>query len=607
MSVINPINALVMTRRLRRRRKVTAVIAVIFSLALHGFLAEGIRQGWFEPIRAARLAEPSQPPRSLDIELRPDEWIRTVERMDSLRFIARERAAERVADAAPEIGPVDLAVIEPERSPEQLMDDAMRSDPATIEPSPLVDIGPGQEILQITERVAADPSGDLRRLMTPPVDRIRQAPDIVVPAAETEFRARVAADPLPILPGVGGVDFGAAAWTPALDGDGMFDSGDGLSAVDESVRQSVSDRMDEAPSAIARQDPIDRYLKARVRKYIGGRDRQYGYLQIEIERYDEDFLEVLPKDVFFIMDLSGSMGQRRVAAGGEGIRQALSNLGPRDRFNIVTFAHAPGSYADNWVAATPAQIARVPAFLDGMVSGGMTDIDAALNHILALERDPRRPTLALMLTDGIPTAGITNSTRIIEDFTVRNRGDISMFAVAAAPDTIANMYLLDMLAYRNRGDSRVMQTGRWEIPALTDQLSREFARPVLTDLRYRFTHDSACEAYPVVLSHLFLDRPLVLYGRFPRDKQEVVFQVVGQSGGRAFDFFFRLPLDQVETGDTDIRLQWARHRMYHLVGEHMRTGDASVLRELFETARQFGLEIPYLENFSPPSRLLPWR
>ena len=127
---------------------------------------------------------------------------------------------------------------------------------------------------------------------------------------------------------------------------------------------------------------------------------------------------------------------------------------------------------------------------------------------------------------------------------------------------------------------------------------REFSRPVLSDVSFRFARGSECEAYPVMTSNLYLDRPLVLYGRMARDSKKIVFQAVGKAGEVNCDMVFDLDLDKVaRSGDSSIRENWAKQKIYYLIGEQARKGGHDLVDEINDTARIYKIKIPYKGRF----------
>ncbi len=118
---------------------------------------------------------------------------------------------------------------------------------------------------------------------------------------------------------------------------------------------------------------------------------------------------------------------------------------------------------------------------------------------------------------------------------------------------------------------------------------------MLGDLRLQFAADTSYEVYPQQVSNLYLDRPLVLYGRYRKGETQLLFQAVGQAGETPCDLIFNLPL-KTKTGrgaDKTIRQQWAQQKIYHLIGAYARSRDVTVLHELRRTSKAYKEPIPY--------------
>jgi Ca-activated chloride channel family protein len=228
-----------------------------------------------------------------------------------------------------------------------------------------------------------------------------------------------------------------------------------------------------------------------------------------------------------------------------------------------------------------------------MRSTGGTDIYASMQNLISINSNDQRPMIVMVITDGRPTTGLVDSGSIIESFSDANQGRMSVFTMGTIHT--ANAYLLDLMAYRNKGDSRIVTRGRWDIPDALEASLREVSRPVLAQLRFNFAASSQAEVYPKVLSNLYLDRPLVLHGRVDGEVDRLVFQVVGRSGDRPCDMAFTYSLSDAEEGDDQIRDEWAWQKAFYLIGEHTRTRRADILKEIKSHSRNYGIKVPYTE------------
>jgi len=364
------------------------------------------------------------------------------------------------------------------------------------------------------------------------------------------------------------------------------------------VIASVKDdreRFEETPEDITDIEPVDRVLRARVDIFTDRRDRDYAYFRLVIERVGEEVLPTLPKDMLLVQDSSASMAEQRLYFSREAMRRALAAIGPADRFNVAAFADRTAFCFPDWVTKTPETLAQAEAFINAMVSAGNTDLYASMQDLLKVERQPGRPVVAFVLTDGLVNKGLMDSTEIIGAFTRQNLGQVSIFTMGVSAQ--ANRYLIDLLSYCNGGTSEVIESGRWDIPVAVEAVMKGIQRPVLSDLTLRFGADSSVQVYPRHLGNLYLDRPLVLYGRYPRAEPKLVFQALGQAGQTRCDMIFDLPLNAaaagITSGDAAIRESWAQQKIYHLLGEYARSRDNEILRDLRQTGRDYGVTVPY--------------
>ena len=125
----------------------------------------------------------------------------------------------------------------------------------------------------------------------------------------------------------------------------------------------------------------------------------------------------------------------------------------------------------------------------------------------------------------------------------RFKVDISMLADGESPKL--SFYTLTR---GNRGDSFVFEGGKKNAGIGIDGLSERFRDPVLSDLRLVFASSSKADAYPRRLKNLYRDETLEVTGRVPSGVKELAFSLKGLNGAKAYEGFFRLPL---ESGSTD--------------------------------------------------------
>jgi len=453
---------------------------------------------------------------------------------------------------------------------------------------------PRQELMMIEDRIAADTVETLTRKKIPPVERVREAPDIVPSVSREALKGgtwrHMARRVQPVKSGqvtiarmtVGGVE-GYESVSGLLVGESEGGYGTALFGED------VSD--------ITGLKGIENLLLAEVSLYTTPRDLKYVYFMIEIKRAGAEALPIIPKDVILVQDCSASIAEQRLYFCREGLFHCLSAIGPDDRFNVVSFRDAPEMCFREWADNRPETIEKAKRFIRGMKSEGNTDIYSSLEDLTSVKHVTGRPVLCLLVTDGRSTTGLTRSSDIIGKFSKLNNGTISVFAMGTVKT--ANSYLLDLLGWCNRGDSFVVTKGRWDISGSMQKIMREVSRPVLAEVRFHFSASSRCAVYPALPGNLYLDRALVLYGRCPRSTEKIIFQAVGKAGDTTrCDMVFSLELDKMaKHGDRNIRQNWAKQKIYHLIGEYAREPKLKTMKEISGTAKKYRVKIPYEGKF----------
>lgn len=116
-------------------------------------------------------------------------------------------------------------------------------------------------------------------------------------------------------------------------------------------------------------------------------------------------MKILSDRVLFLVDMSGSMKTGRpprIDTAQKELEQALDQLNPKAKFNVVGFSGSPVWWHESERTATPAAVADAKEFVDRLSVGGETNIYDTL--VEALDRNRLADTIYL-LGDGCPSAG----------------------------------------------------------------------------------------------------------------------------------------------------------------------------------------------------------
>jgi hypothetical protein len=335
--------------------------------------------------------------------------------------------------------------------------------------------------------------------------------------------------------------------------------------------------------------PVEDLLRLQTRVWQDSRDPGVQYFKIQILRNGIEQLPVMPRDVVYLIDCSASMTEEKLQIALRGVRSSLDSLKENDRFTIAAFRNNLQLLSSEPLPATVLNRAKGRAFLSELHAHGKTDVFLSLEMLQSLTAEAGRPIQALLITDGVPTQGVTDTSEILNRFSSENQGKVSMFALGGG-DRV-NRLLLDFLSFRNRGRA-VITEAKNGLPVAIRKVSDEIARPVLTDLTYRFTRADQMEVYPRRLSHLYVDSPLILVGRVPVDQTVIGFQMVGESAGGKHDLVFNVDLSKATKGDKSLRQEWAWQALLEELSVFATDGSGAARERMRKLIQDYDLQVP---------------
>ena len=362
-------------------------------------------------------------------------------------------------------------------------------------------------------------------------------------------------------------------------------------AVIEQEKAAVRKLRDEKTSA---GQPFNKNVNVDLGFWFDPKNPSRKFFRVRVASNAVNPLPIVSKDIVFLLDASGSIGNDRLSSCRDAVLEALDRLNTDDRFNVVAFRDKFTYAFTNtaWRAVDKESVGQARKWMSTLKAHGNTDVFRTLRSVLALPRDPARPIVAFVATDGDATSGMTRSAEIISRFSELNGGLISIFMYGVKPD--ANAYLMDMLTRCNRGGWSCHR-GRRRLfsPQEIPELSKKFEKPVLTDVAVIFSASSRAETYPRLVTNLCEDEPIEIYGVCPADQKELVFQMRGLNAVTAFESMFTLSFASAKPLDANLRVEWATRRLYEMIAEYTRKPDKNLLANIHSFAAAYGIRVPY--------------
>lgn len=315
---------------------------------------------------------------------------------------------------------------------------------------------------------------------------------------------------------------------------------------EEEVREKVDEKLVEKEKE-AVKDLLDVSNAIELKKLVNAaivRTVSGGWTYFKVMLSPRNDLQVVPKDVVLLIDASGSIGKDRIRSvreAAKGILRSCTNSG--DRFNLVAFRDRYTYAFRRWQECTQSSFDEADKWLGNVAAHGRTDVFASIRSVLTLPRDPSRPLIALVITDGDANSGVSETSEILSKFTTLNDGLVSVYMYGVKGS--ANRELIDVLTHGNRGESFIYDGWRWSAGSGIEGLGERFRDPVLSDLRLVFAADTKAESYPRLLRNLYRGDTLEIVGRVPAGVKTLSFSLKGLNGKEPYEGFFSFPLDAV--------------------------------------------------------------
>lgn len=241
----------------------------------------------------------------------------------------------------------------------------------------------------------------------------------------------------------------------------------------------------------------------------------------------------LAREVTVVLDRSGSMAGPKFEQARTAALQVLEGLRAGERFRIVDYADTASASSAAALEKTPASIAAARTYLGALMTGGGTNIAAALAEALAPGAAPGTVPVVLFLTDGRPTQGVQSEAELAALATRVNHQARRIFTFGVGDDV--NAPLLDRLAQGSRATSSYVRPAE-DVERVVGGLFRRLSGPVMAGLELRVlapdgTADTSLvrDLLPRQPPDLFAGEELVLLGRYT-EARALVLEIHAQVG-----------------------------------------------------------------------------
>lgn len=301
---------------------------------------------------------------------------------------------------------------------------------------------------------------------------------------------------------------------------------------------------------------------------------------------------VLPKDIVFVFDRSGSMAGDKIRQAREALIYCIEHLHEKDRFTVVDFATDVREFESSLVEASRENRVRAVKYASELKASGGTNISDAIAAALAkLEKKEGRIPMVLFATDGLPTVGDTNYDSIVKLTRELNRAGARLFVFGVGLDV--NTFLLDTMSEQNRGVREYVQPQE-DIQTRVAGLYDKVCSPVFGDITMTVDGVKLHDVYPKQIPDIFRGGQVVLMGRYGGSgKSKVTFK--GVLAGKPTELSYELTFAERETASDYLPRLWAGRKVMFLLDQIRLTGraDKELVDEIVALGKRYGIVTPY--------------
>ncbi|WGV27471.1 VIT domain-containing protein [Halotia branconii] len=296
--------------------------------------------------------------------------------------------------------------------------------------------------------------------------------------------------------------------------------------------------------------------------------------------------QVVPKDVVFLIDTSGSQMGAPLMQCQELMRRFINGLNLDDTFSIIDFSNTTRQLSPVPLANTPQNRTRAINYVNKLNASGGTEMLRGIRAVLNFPvTDPGRLRSIVLLTDGY----IGNENQILSEVKQHLQAGNRLYSFGAGSSV--NRFLLNRIAELGRGIARII---RHDEPTdeVVDKFFRQINNPVLANINLQWEGDGESPIiYPSTPPDLFAEQPLVLFGRKLGDRNGKLHITGIAAGGTRYQHTFDLNFEN--TGNPAIAQLWGRSRIKDLMNQMVSGETKSGVEAVTNTALAYQLLSQY--------------
>ncbi len=323
----------------------------------------------------------------------------------------------------------------------------------------------------------------------------------------------------------------------------------------------------------------------------GGSD---GYFMLILDSDEIKAADALPRRLSMVIDKSGSMTGAKIDQARDAALAMIAHLRDGDHFNIHTFNQGIRSFWPAPVNASGANIAAAKSAVQQLFASGTTNLDGGIKAGLGgAQIDGGRYDAMILLSDGQPTAGVTDIGQILHNANANNKLESRLFTFAVGAGADRN--LMEALARQTRGRAFVLnnaQAGQ-DLGYKVNQLFQDIHAVRVVDISMSVLGLTTTDTLPRQATDLYSGGQMIVVGRYTHPGQGTV-RLSGLSGGMPYSHDVLVNAAKVEHANAFIKYLWATEMVGQSLADMVGKGDTSALKDkISKLGMAYRIQTPY--------------
>ncbi len=271
--------------------------------------------------------------------------------------------------------------------------------------------------------------------------------------------------------------------------------------------------------------------------------------------------EITPKEMYFVLDASGSQMGWPVEKAKETMKYCIENMNNNDTFQILSFDNNVNPCFKAPVPNTKENREAAQQWLATQAGRGGTEMMKAIDYSLGAPPDPERMRIVVFMTDGY----VGNDMAIL-DAIQKKLGNARLFPFGTGNSV--NRYLLEGMAKMGKGEVEWVTLNRHG-DEVAEAFQDKIGNPLLLDIKVDWGNAPVKDIYPQTIPDLFSGKPVIIKGRYEGSYNgDIVLK--GMQTGKPFERKIRVDFPKNQSANDVLGVLWARAKIEDLMNRDLK-------------------------------------